>query len=168
MKLKEIVSVWVERPLPMKAERAEIEESLLEAGFVRMRPKNGVSRFKRGSSVGGFDYDGEGLEVQLRLSEMDDGRLRVAVGNSGFPFEPLMMKPRFKRLADRIQSEVTQFGRLKVLAGEAAEVERKVVVIRNNAVRVALIVGAALMVVYMTRLWNERGEILCRPKIHCS
>ena len=152
VRLVEIVSCWEERTIPPGQDRALIEASLGKAGFVRMSSSQATTRFRRGSAVGGLDYNSEGLEVQLRVTSSRDGSISIKVGNWGFPFEPLLMKPRFRRLADRIASDIEEHGCLVVEPNEAEEVEVAIAETQNAARNIGL--AALVGVVVYWLLWG--------------
>lgn len=149
MALREVVSCWVSRDLPAGTDLADVRESLKGIGFsVAKEWQSGKIRLKRGSQLGGFDYDTEGLEVQVVLDPKHD-RLRMYVGNWGFPFEPPRMKVRFARLAERFMSDISENGKVIPLENEHEQIKDEVHQTRQNAVRVALSAGAGALIAYL-------------------
>ncbi len=140
MPVKDIVSCWITRSLPPGNALDTIVHSLHEAGFSTAKQKGSDRvRLKRGSQVGGFAYDSEGLEVQVIVEHDANGDLTIHVGNWGFPFEPLLMKDRFRRLADRLERDIRTHGRVLPASNENDEVEAAKTQTRSNAIKIALI-----------------------------
>ncbi|NQZ58276.1 MAG: hypothetical protein HRT88_12525 [Lentisphaeraceae bacterium] len=71
--------------------------------------------FKKGAAVSfGFDYSGSKMEVQVIFEhDRQNEKLRLSVGNWGFPFEPLLSKGRYTKLFDQIHAFISEGGRLE-------------------------------------------------------
>ncbi len=135
--LKELVSCWVARDVAGDVSLAQLRDSLLAIGFHVAAEEPGQRvKLKRGSMFGGFDYQSEGLEVQVILAANGDG-IRLWVGNWGFPPEPLLMKKRFRRLADRLQHDFAQYGAAQQSAEERQAVDTDIRANRQFAKGVA-------------------------------
>jgi len=140
MAIKQIVSCWVTRTVQPTNSINAMVASLHKAGFRTTKEYAGQKVFlKRGSQVGGFDYDSEGLEVQVILEPSRNGDIAIHVGNWGFPFEPLLMRDRFRRLADRIENDIRTHGYFVPAPGEVEAVEAAKNRTRFNAGKIALI-----------------------------
>ncbi len=66
--------------------------------------------FAKGKSVAfTFDYESSVLEVRsiIHYSE-PDGTITVSVGNSGFPFEARLAKPRYQELLNKIDTYIKE------------------------------------------------------------
>lgn len=68
--------------------------------------------FAKGESVAfTFDYQSPVLEVRSIITYSEaDGTITVSVGNSGFPFEARLAKPRYQRLLDKIDAYIKDQG----------------------------------------------------------
>lgn len=97
---------------------------------------------KRGSQLGGFDLENEGLEAQTVLETRPSG-LRIHVGNRGFPGEVQMVRKRFERLAGRLQQDIAAHGALVPRDNEAREVAEQA----SGQRREAVIIGVVAAVV---------------------
>lgn len=114
MKVKEIVYCYVAERIAIPGDLARLQESFVENGFVEKECGNNKWLYKRGAAlVLEFDYSAEAIEMQVFL-EVVGHELEIRVGNWGFPFEPLMMKPRFQKNLDRFVKEISEDGFLSV------------------------------------------------------
>lgn len=58
-----------------------------------------------------FNYTSPTLEVKAILEHSEPERLvTLSIGNSGFPFEPLMAKPRYQALLKKIDKFIKDTG----------------------------------------------------------
>ena len=58
-----------------------------------------------------FDYQSPALEVRSIIDYSEpDGTIMVSVGNSGFPFEARLAKPRFQALLNKIDAYIRDQG----------------------------------------------------------
>jgi len=58
-----------------------------------------------------FDYESSALEVRSIVAYSEaDGTITVSVGNSGFPFEPLLSKPRYEKLLEKVNAFIVDEG----------------------------------------------------------
>jgi hypothetical protein len=113
MKLKEIVYCYVDKTLSIPEDMKALRESFEKNGFVQKELSPNKWMFKRGAAFAlEFNYNSEAIEMQVIL-EIVDGRLKVSVGNWGFPFEPLMMKNRFRKNLEEIASQISTSGQLE-------------------------------------------------------
>jgi hypothetical protein len=98
MKANNPVSVYIVRTLPSDSRgvlKSYFEESnrLGESAWVEFSSARG-SGYKQGKQVAfTFAYESNSLEVKVWIEEADDGVV-ISVGNSGFPFEPMLAKKR--------------------------------------------------------------------------
>lgn len=97
MNIKEIVCCYVSESLEAPSDMKALRESFIANGFKEQEISPNKFKYKRGTAIAlEFNYDSEAIEMQVIL-ESSGNELTVTVGNWGFPFEPLMMKSRFKR-----------------------------------------------------------------------
>jgi hypothetical protein len=76
----------------------ELESKFINAGFTRLKLNGDKLVLTRGDSiVPTFDYDSEAIEMRVIIEKIGNEQLKISVGNSGFPFEPLLMKKKFIR-----------------------------------------------------------------------
>ena len=104
------LSVYIENKFPVESlglihsffsESNEIGES----GWAKFASKD-KSGYKRGKQVAlSLDYDSNSLEVKAWIEE-GSSEIIVSVGNSGFPFEPMLAKKRFQKIADQLSDYV--------------------------------------------------------------
>ena len=68
--------------------------------------------FAKGKSVAfTFHYESSTLEVRTIVDyEEDEGTITVSVGNSGFPFEAKLAKPRYQELLNKIDAWIVDAG----------------------------------------------------------
>ncbi len=68
--------------------------------------------FAKGESVAfTFDYESPVLEVRSIIDYSEpDGTITVSVGNSGFPFEARLAKPRYQELLIKIDAYIREQG----------------------------------------------------------
>ena len=68
--------------------------------------------FAKGKSVAfTFDYESSVLEVRSIIDYSEpDGTITVSVGNSGFPFEARLAKPRYQELLIKIDAYIKEQG----------------------------------------------------------
>jgi len=104
------ISVYIERRFP-KSQRPLVESFFQHSNrfpCAAWKPF-GNSRghgYKKGKQVClTLDYNSDSLEVKAYLEE-DGQNVIVSIGNSGFPFEPLMAKARYEEIANKLTSYV--------------------------------------------------------------
>lgn len=157
MKLREIVSCWASQELPCNTDLASVRESLVDIGFEVSRiGKDGQIRLKRGTPFGGFDFESEGLEVQVILEPEKGGRApKMHVGNWGFPFEPFLMKRRFENLSERFAGDINRHQGVVAKENELEDVRTDMKNARRAAMKTALISAmvAAGAVVGVVMVW---------------
>ena len=122
MKLKEIFSCYVRKRIPMPPDFPRLRQSIVENGFSEEKVSPEKWRYKRGAQVAlEFDYNSEALEIQIILRDLGDS-LIVAVGNWGFPFEPLMSKGRYEATLEKVLQQISVDGALAHNPTEVATV----------------------------------------------
>ena len=122
MKLKEIVSCYLTKTYECDKETfVEVialfhgHANTLEADWRKYTKSADKVVFKKGPSVAlTFDYSGPKGEVQAVFEyDPDERRLKLSVGNWGFPFEPLMSKKRYRKLLENIHSFIVESGKVR-------------------------------------------------------
>jgi len=123
MNLKEIVYCYVSETISMPEDLPRLRESFTKNGFSEKEINPRKWLYKRGAAIGlEFNYDSEAIQMQVVLEEIDDS-LKVSVGNWGFPFEPLMMKKRFKKNLAKIVNQISISGALEYNPKEVVEIK---------------------------------------------
>ena len=111
MKLKEIVSCFLSKvylctPEEFTQTISSFEKyaSSFEGGWKEVQISENKTIFKKGSEIAlTFDYSGTKLEVQVHFEYIEEaGYMKVSVGNTGFPFEPLLSKSRYSQLLEEL------------------------------------------------------------------
>lgn len=117
MNLLEVVYCYVSEIIQFNADIDALRQSFLDNGFVEKKVGDSHWKFKRGTSFGlDFNYqNSEAIEIQVFL-KLDGEQLTIRVGNWGFPFEPLLMKKRFKNSLALFVTEITEHNRLLVIS----------------------------------------------------
>jgi len=116
MKLKEIISCYVTRTY--RCDRAGFQEltrkfqqrgNSFEQDWRKQQESAGKVVFQKGAVVALSSYSGPALQVRV-VFEHDErtGQMTVSVGNSGFPFEPLLSKTRYAQLSASIHRFVQE------------------------------------------------------------
>ena len=135
MKMLEIVSCWIDRTVAYSGDVNTLRRSFAAAGFREVSATSDTWRFKRGAAVGlTFNYGSEALEVQVYLKKLDGERVRLSIGNWGFPFEPFLAKKRFTRLADRFARDIEESGKVQPTPDEATVVSSQASWVKRAAV----------------------------------
>ncbi len=126
MPLIDIVSCYVKETIPFSGDLEALVESFEQNGFRAKKIGDRKWKLKRGAALAAtFQYDSEALEMKVYLEQNENGFLQIRVGNSGFPFEPLLMKKRFIRNLDRYTREIRERGRLGVDPEEREELKQE-------------------------------------------
>lgn len=121
MRLKEIVSCYVTKSYDCR--RPDFEEMLrlfeargnvFEKDWKRVPKSDNRVIFLKGAPIDlTFDYTATHLEVQVIFEfEEERSRLKLSVGDTGFPFEPLLAKKRYVRLLEGIDRFLLATGRV--------------------------------------------------------
>jgi len=122
VKFKEIVYCYVDKTISIPEDMTSLRKSFTGNGFVEKELSQNRWLFKRGAAFAlEFDYNSEAIQMQVIL-EIVDGKLKVSVGNWGFPFEPLMMKKRFQKNLEEIISQISAIGELKHQPDKAKDI----------------------------------------------
>lgn len=110
MKVNSPNRVYIEKRFPLHFEKAvhkffEEYNRLAEREWSKKSEQSKVI-YKMGKQVVlTFDYESNSAEVKA-IVEVINNEVVVSVGNSGFPFEPLLSRPRYQTIADKIESFV--------------------------------------------------------------
>ena len=121
MKLKEIVSCYLTKSY--KCDRAtygeivdlfEEKANTFEDDWRKHTKSDDKVVFKKGAAIAlTFHYSRPIAEVQV-FFEYDEQseEMKLSVGNSGFPFEPLLSKKRYLVLLEKIHSFIVESGKI--------------------------------------------------------
>lgn len=142
MSIKDIVHCYVKSVVPAPQDMAALRDSFIENGFCEKYVTANKWLYKRGAPVAlEFDYGSEAIQIQVILEHIGKD-LSISVGNWGFPFEPLLMKPRFKRQLASIVEQVNLNG---VLTCDPKRVEEisQLSKQKSSAAKLALLAAAA-------------------------
>ena len=94
----DIVYCYVSDQIFFDGDFSKLQNSFRNSGFKEKRISDTIWKYTRGSAFAlEFIYDSEALQMQVFLEKLGSETLSIKVGNWGFPFEPLLMKKRFKR-----------------------------------------------------------------------
>ena len=94
----DIVYCYVSDQIFFDGDFSKLQNSFRNSGFKEKRISDTIWKYTRGSAFAlEFNYDSEALQMQVFLEKLGSETLSIKVGNWGFPFEPLLMKKRFKR-----------------------------------------------------------------------
>lgn len=138
MSLRDIVYCYVSETIAAPKSIAVLRQSFTENGFSEKVLSENKWLYKRGAPFAlEFDYGSEAIEVQVILERLGDN-LIISVGNWGFPFEPLLMKRRFRRQLQTIVEQVNFEGALKHEPQKAKEI-RDLSKRKSNAAKIALL-----------------------------
>lgn len=142
MRFKDIVHCYVEDIVPAPKDVAALRKSFRDNGFREKEISDNKWLYKRGSPVAlEFDYSSEAIEVQVIL-ELFGEHMSINIGNWGFPFEPLLMKPRFRRQLVTIVEQVNSNGVLQCDPQKINEI-KMLSNYKSSAAKWALLVTAA-------------------------
>ena len=115
MSLKEIFSCYVSNTYSGDKQAFErIQQYFEDAGrytehqWKQKEAGETKAVFAKGKSVAfTFDYESSVLEVRSIIDYSEaDGTITVSVGNSGFPFEARLAKPRYQELLSEIDAYI--------------------------------------------------------------
>lgn len=121
MSIKEIVHCYVSQSVSAPEDIDKLRASFVENGFREKLLGESKWLYKRGASVAlEFNYRSEAIEMQVILEKIGD-RLKISVGNWGFPFEPLLMKPRFLSNLSDFAAQIETAGQLSVNRAEVID-----------------------------------------------
>ncbi|MCP4489408.1 MAG: hypothetical protein GY820_19165 [Gammaproteobacteria bacterium] len=124
MYFKEIVCCYVSKIIPMPDDLPRLRKSFTENMFSEKEINPNKWQYKRGAALAlEFNYNSEAIEMQVILESVGN-KLRVSVGNWGFPFEPLMMKKRFQKNLDEITNQISKNGVLDHDRNKSQEINR--------------------------------------------
>jgi len=147
MSLKCIISCYEEKTIPLKEDNVdELIDSFVKNGFTAKKLSDTRYVFKRGAQFAfNFNYSSDSMAMNVFLDFLPDRKLKIKVGNSGFPFEPLLMRKRFQKNLERYAKEIQYNGKLSV-----SEVEIKSIKFKSRlqfilAVTVLISVAAFIM-----------------------
>ena len=113
MRLKEIVSCYPSKSFTGNrnefedlVKRFENTANSFECDWKRKEKTPNRIEFRKGRSISlTFDYSKPNLEVQVIFNfDEEKNLIEIAVGNWGFPFEPMLSKKRYMQLLDRIEA----------------------------------------------------------------
>jgi len=108
--IKEIVHCYVSETIPMPNDFVKLQASFVNNCFTEKEINSNKWSYKRGAALAfEFNYSSEAIEMEVIL-EVVENQLRISVGNWGFPFEPLLMKKRFKKNLNTIVQQLSQNG----------------------------------------------------------
>ena len=119
MSLKEIFSCYVSNTYSGDQQAfARIQQYFEDAGryteekWKQKKADETKAVFAKGKSVAfTFDYHSSVLEVRSSIAYSEaDGTITVSVGNSGFPFEAKLAKPRYQELLNKINDYIKDQG----------------------------------------------------------
>lgn len=110
MKRNNPISVYVEKRYPIE------HIGLIEDFFEQANRFPGADWQKFSSSRGSgyrqgrqlaltLDYESDSLEVKAYIEE-SESEVVVSIGNSGFPFEPMLAKSRYEDIANKLNRHV--------------------------------------------------------------
>ncbi|MFC1800460.1 hypothetical protein ACFLYT_00210 [Nanoarchaeota archaeon] len=107
--LKDIVHCYVESIIDDRKNASEyLEKKFNDAGW-KENIKQNKKIYTKGSKLKfTFDYVGDKLEIQIILEKISDSKLKIKVGNWGFPFEPLLAKKRYREVHDGLIQELKE------------------------------------------------------------
>ena len=146
MKVNEIFCCYVAERISIPIDLARLRESFVENGFVEKECGKNKWLYKRGAALAlEFDYSAETIEMQVFL-EVIGHELEIRVGNRGFPFEPLMMKPRFQKNLERYVNEISENGYLRINPVEVKDIKTQAES-KKSAARYVLLVAVLAVVV---------------------
>lgn len=123
MKLKEIVSCYLSKVYLCTSDEflqtlSAFERSAgrFEGNWKQVQISDTKTIYKKGSQVClTFDYSGSKLEVQVHFEYIEEtGYMKVSVGNTGFPFEPLLSKSRYSKLLEELHEFILVECSLKI------------------------------------------------------
>ncbi len=144
----DIVYCYVSETIPFSGDLDRLRKSFIANGFKEKQIDDTAWKYERGSSLAlEFNYDSEAIQMQVFLKQSRFGEITVKVGNWGFPFEPLLMKNRFKKNLERMVREIITYGKLDVDEDEvqAIKLDAK---IKNRAAKdylKAIIIAATVV-----------------------
>ncbi len=119
MSLKEIFSCYVSNTYRGDQQAFQrIQQYFEDAGryteekWKQKKADDTKAVFAKGKSVAfTFDYQSSVLEVRSIIDYSEpDGTITVSVGNSGFPFEARLAKPRYQELLNKIDAYIREQG----------------------------------------------------------
>jgi len=117
MSLKELFSCYVSNTYAGDKQAFErIQQYFEDAGryteeqWKQKKADETKAVFAKGESVAfTFDYESSALEVRSIIDYSEtDGTITVSVGNSGFPFEAKLAKPRYQELLNKIDAYIKE------------------------------------------------------------
>ena len=123
MSLLDVVYCYVTETIPFNGDFLKLRKSFRENGYKEKQVSDTTWKYTRGASLAlEFNYNSEAIQMQVFLERTDQGNLSIKVGNWGFPFEPLLMKKRFKRNLQRIVNDILNFQELKINKKESQKI----------------------------------------------
>ncbi|MEH6596695.1 MAG: hypothetical protein V7736_14240 [Colwellia polaris] len=145
MHIKEIVHCYVSETIPVPNDLVKLKASFVNNCFTEKEINSNKWSYKRGAALAfEFNYSSEAIEMEVIL-EVIGNQLRISVGNWGFPFEPLLMKKRFKKNLDIIVKQLSQNGCLE----EKIDESEKILDESKNKKKSALFVIALIAILFI-------------------
>lgn len=106
----DIVYCYVSDQIFFDGDFSKLQSSFRNSGFREKRISDNIWKYTRGSAFAlEFNYDSEVPQMQVFLEKLDSETLSIKVGNWGFPFEPLLMKNRFKKNLQQIKGDIEKY-----------------------------------------------------------
>lgn len=140
MKLIEIVSCYVTDEVKFSGDFSRLKQSFISNGFKEKKLNDNTWKYTRGAGLAfEFNYNSESLQMNVILKRLNNEHVEIKVGNSGFPFEPLMMKKRFKSNLKKIIHEISENGELITDKATVNNIKQDSKAKRNLALTILLI-----------------------------
>ncbi|MCC3860063.1 hypothetical protein [Pseudemcibacter aquimaris] len=155
MSLIEIISCYVSDNVEFDGDFSRLRKSFISNGFSEKQINQEIWKFKRGASLAlEFNYNSEALQMNVFLRKINNKCIEVKVGNSGFPFEPLMMKKRFKKNLEKIIGEITEHGELITNDDAVNEISEDSKTKNGLAIKFIMIIIFAVLGQVFWKLYN--------------
>jgi len=144
MSLLEIVYCYVTETIPFVGDFSKLKESFKDCGYKEKQISETVWKYTRGPGLAlEFNYDSEAIQMQVFLERPNQENLSIKVGNWGFPFEPLLMKKRFKKNLQKIVDDISAFQILEINEEEIRKIEQDGKKKKRSAIYLLVAVFAA-------------------------
>jgi hypothetical protein len=154
MSLLDIVYCYVSETIPFTGDFEKLQNSFRENGFTEEKKSDTLWKYTRGAGLAlEVNYDSESTQMNVFLEKPDAQSITIKVGNWGFPFEPLLMKKRFRKNLERIVSEVTANQVLSVNKSTVQQIQQKAQKQKSSAILLIVGVIVALIVIRILGRW---------------
>ena len=147
MSLIDIVYCYITETIPFTGDFEKLQKSFTANGFKEQQVDDKTWKYTRGAGIAlEFNYNSEAIQMQVFLKRINEKTLTIKVGNWGFPFEPLLMKKRFKKNLDRIVKEISSNGILTINKDEVQNINSDAKTKKSLAILLIIAVVVSVIV----------------------